>query len=519
MTILDSLLTRFGYVKAGQQYPPVALQMARDMQYSVPDGSLYQTQVALYQKLTAISTVIDITAEACAGVPFSVKRRTGEDETDIPNHPYELRLEQPNELQSRFEFLRDYFAYRKLTGNVYVYLNRSNEKEPPAELWIIPTHLCKPVPDGQSFTKGYKVQGLDALLEPWQVMHDKSFNPNNPFVGLSAIESLAVVSRGDYAQQVYSTATYDKNNAKIPGAFAFADMVNDLDWEKMQADARSKWGGMNQSGPMWLRGVGAGGVQWLQMAISPKDMQALDQRNHTVKEIFGKLGPGLLSVLSENSTEANALAGKATFAEYALWPMLQQSAQKITRSILPAYGEGLIGEFDDIRKGDQVLELAQQKEYSLTHTVNEVRKEYYGEEPIEGGDVPVAAWAAASKPAPTFPSQFGGAQPSVALSMLDAGVDAMPDMATMSAEVPAELKAWEHWAVKRIGRTGGREFEPRAIPILQAARIQNALKSCATANDVQQLFTVERGDDLELKRSNDLLERVLVAIEKPANAG
>ena len=64
MTIIDSLLTRFGYVKAGAQYPPVALQMAREAQYSIPDGSTYQAQAALYQKLTWIATALDVLASA-----------------------------------------------------------------------------------------------------------------------------------------------------------------------------------------------------------------------------------------------------------------------------------------------------------------------------------------------------------------------------------------------------------------------------------------------------------------------
>ncbi len=502
MTILDSLLSRMGYVKAGQQYPPVALNMAREAQYSIPDGSTYIAQATLYQKLTWISTAIDIKARAAACVPFSVKKRVGEDEKDIPNHPFELLLEQPNPLQSRFEFWRDYFSYRETNGSVSVYKNALNENTPPSELWIIPTWMIKPVPDGNSYLRGYKVEGMKDLLEPWQIMHDKSWNPTNSFIGLSAIESLAVVGRGDIAQQRYGTATYDKNNAKIPGAFAFADTVNDPDWEKMQTEAREKWGGTNQSGPMWLRGVGAGGVQWLQMAISPKDMQALEQRDHTMKEIFGKLAPGLLSMISENATEANAIAGKATFAEYALYPSLVQAGQKVTQSILPAYGEGLIGEFDDIRKSDRLLELNEQKEYELTHTVNEVRQEYYGEEPIDGGDVPVAAWAANAKPAPVLPTQLGGGTAPLADG------SAIPDMPAMSTEVPAEMKAWEHWAIKRLGRTGGREFEPRAIPILQAARIQTALKSCGTADEVHDLFAAERGEGAEL------LERATLALEK-----
>ena len=115
--------------------------------------------------------------------------------------------------------------------------------------------------------------------------------------------------------------------------------------------------------------------------------------------------------------------------------------------------------------------------------------------------MPVDAWIASSKPAQ--PSQFGGAT--------------LPELPTMdvenaNTEVPAEMKAWEHYAIKRLGRAGGREFEPRAIPILQAARIQTALKACITADEVRALFAAERGD-AELARANDLLERALAKLD------
>src|SRR3990167_9168946 len=137
MSILDNLLSRFGYNKAGApKSPPVALQMARDAQYSLPDGSTYQAQATLYQKLTWISTAIDVIANSAAGVDFSVKRRIGEDEKDIPNHPFELLLESPNPLQSRFEFWRDYYSYRVANGNSFVFKNAINENTPPSELWV-----------------------------------------------------------------------------------------------------------------------------------------------------------------------------------------------------------------------------------------------------------------------------------------------------------------------------------------------------------------------------------------------
>ena len=44
------------------------------------------------------------------------------------------------------------------------------------------------------------------------------------------------------------------------------------------------------------------------------------------------------------------------------------------------------------------------------------------------------------------------------------------------------------------------------------ARIQTALKACATADEVRALFAAERGDT-ELARANDLLERALAKLD------
>lgn len=493
-------------IKAQYDTIPRPMQMlAEGSRYTLPDGSTYIIQSNLYEKLSWISTAIDFVAEAAALLKQNVKQRTGEDTKDIPNHPYELLMQTPNPMQSEFEFKRDRASWRKLTGNSYVYLNRERPLDEPSELWIIPSNMIVPLPDGNSYINGYRFDtGSGAVfLEPWQVMHDKSFNPNNPFIGMSAVASLATIGRGDLAQQAYSTKTYDKDNAKIPGALAFSDFVQDPQWTTMQREAKENWGGTKQSGPMWLRGVGAGGVQWVQMAISPKDMQALDQRQFTKTEIWSKLAPGLASVLDPNATEANALAGKAILAEYAIWPLCVQWDQKVTSDILPAYGENLLAESDDPRKSDRLMDLNEQREYIKVHTVNEVRKEYYGEEPIEGGDVPVDAWVTASKPAPIVTTPT--AQPAEDVPEAD--------NANAEAQATAEMKSWQAFELKRLGKARGREFDARSIPLFQVTAIRSALKSATTPEQVREVFAggwdADRGGEAELKRSNDLLERLV----------
>src|SRR3990167_5178848 len=75
-------------------------------------------------------------------------------------------------------------------------------------------------------------------------------------------------------------------------------------------------------------------------------------------------------------------SGKSTLIEYGVWPMLEQFGQKITSDVLPLYGESLIGAFDDMRISNRILDLQEQTEFAKYHTVNEVRAEYYDEEPL-----------------------------------------------------------------------------------------------------------------------------------------
>jgi phage portal protein BeeE len=82
------------------------------------------------------------------------------------------------------------------------------------------------------YLRGYLYEtdwGEKFPVELDQVVHFKRWHPLNQFVGLSPLESLAVVSQGDLAMQKWNTNFFDKNNAKIPGILAFADPIQDSD--------------------------------------------------------------------------------------------------------------------------------------------------------------------------------------------------------------------------------------------------------------------------------------------------
>ena len=204
------------------------------------------------------------------------------------------------------------------------------------------------------------------------------------------------MATGDLKMQAWNTKLFGENNARLPGILAFADSIPDAEWEKIKQDTRDK---AAKRELMMIRHAGKGGVEWMQSALSQKDMEFMAGRKFNKEEIFGIFAPGLASMLDVSATEANAIAGRATFSEYALWPLLVAVAEKISNNILASYGDDLVGEFEDIRFVDRALELEEQQEYSNTHSIDEIRNKYYSDKelgdergemlPIQIGSAPV----------------------------------------------------------------------------------------------------------------------------------
>lgn len=376
--------------------PRWMLDDARDGRFQVPDGSLAYHQTDLYTKLSWVQLAVSAVAQACAVVPFHVKRRVREQLRDVTNHPFEVLLRRPNPLQSRFEFLVAIASSYALSGNAYVWLNKATPTSLPSEMWVLPTYKVRPLPDGKLYLAGYEYDtgaGFETL-PPDQVVHFKRFHPLNSWVGLSPVEALATVAVGDLKMQEWNTNFFGQDNAKVPGALAFKDVINELDWETLKADLTQQHGGVRRS-LMLLRGVGQGGVEWVQMGLPQKDMEFLASRHFNKEEIYGIFAPGLASALAINATEANSITGKATLIEFAVWPLLVAMAEKISNDILPLYDRRSsalhMGEFSDIRHTDRRLELEEQDRYARYHTVDEVRAKYYDTGPLGASEVALKA--------------------------------------------------------------------------------------------------------------------------------
>src|SRR3990167_7763591 len=459
-----------------EKIPNWLLRTAEAEHWNMPDPSVYGNQSDLYRKLSWVVSACDNVANVAAPTKFSVNRKVDEELKDIPNHPFENLLDQPNPLDSRSELLKATIIMRMLNGNAYWWLNRPSPFAPPEEIWYIPPHMIIPNPDEKLFIKNYLYYpgtGEELTFETHEIVHFRRFNPFSRFIGLSAIEAIALTAFGDIGMAAWNSKLFRENNGRLPGMIVFEQFVPDDTWDIIKSDMDEA---ARKRAFLMLRGVGQGGVQWLQNAVTQREMEFLAGRVANRDEIWNVLAPGLVSYLSENATEANSRTGESAFERLSVFPILDDFGQKITNDILPSYGgRKLVGKFDDMRKADETMELQKQQEYSKSHTVEEIRLEWYGDDPI-GDDrdkllleqvKPESGGIQKPPPTPTF--GINGNKP----SGNQTGEEAL-DKIVGKAEL--DLDRFQRKALKKIGRDV--EFLSDDIPESTLKFVHGQLPMC-----------------------------------------
>jgi len=80
MGIIERILNSRGYIKysSDMRAPAIIGQMAEHNKFSVPSGTLAQTQSELYQRLSWVNIAVSMVARLAAIVHFNVMKWEGE---------------------------------------------------------------------------------------------------------------------------------------------------------------------------------------------------------------------------------------------------------------------------------------------------------------------------------------------------------------------------------------------------------------------------------------------------------
>ena len=301
-----------------------------------------------YSKNVIAHRSIAMVATAAASVRLKLYAINAKGERkEIKKHPVLDILKTPNPCQATSDFFQAIYHYYQISGNAFVQAV-GVKGEAPKEL-----HLLRPdrvavitgrgaMPSGYRYSVGDVTRDfpVDKITGRSQVLHLRSFNPLNDWYGLSPIEA-AAYSIDQHNQSGAWNQALLQNGARPSGALVVrAEAVGGgvLSGEqytriKQQIDEQFS-GAANAGRPLLLEG----GLEWKEMSISPKDMDFVQAKNASARDIALAFGvpPQLLGIPGDN-TFANLQEARLSLWEQTVLPLVQRTADALSGWLLPLF--------------------------------------------------------------------------------------------------------------------------------------------------------------------------------------
>ena len=346
-----------------------------------------------YKRNVVAYRCIRIIAHGAAGVPWLLYNAAGK---EIEEHPLLDLLQRPNPQQAGAALFETFYSFYLISGNSY--LEAVTAGGAPSELWPLRPDRMKiiPGPKGQPAAYDYMAGGqtyrfpVDAARGVSPVLHWKTFHPLDDWYGMSPIEAAAYAIDQHNAAGAWNQALL-QNSARPSGALVYAPKegpanLNDEQFKRLKRQVDEQYGGAANAGrPMLLDG----GLDWKEMSLSPKDMDFLNTKLQSARDVCAAFGvpPMLVGVLGD-ATYANFKEARLALWEDTIMPFLDGGTDALNQWLVPAFGEGLRLDYDDdaiSALGPRREELWARMQAAQFLTTNE-KREALGYEPVDGGD-------------------------------------------------------------------------------------------------------------------------------------
>lgn len=303
-----------------------------------------------------------------------------------PQHPLSKLLKKPNPWQSEASWREAYCAYLMISGNSYVE-GVGPDGQAPRELWALRPDRMKVVP-GQLGPAQYiyEVNGqfkyfpIDPLTGAGPILHMKLFNPLDDWYGQSPIEAAATSVDAFNLAGEWNQALL-QNGCKPSGALVYKPgessppNLSEKQREMLKEELNAASAGTRNAGrPLILEG----GLEWQQMSLTPSEMDWINGKHVSAREIAMVLGvpPQILGIPGDN-TYSNYQEARQALYQDTIIPLNDSLLDGLNAWLCPAFGEDV----SIIQDTTQLPALADERTKTWTAvtastwmTINEKRK-------------------------------------------------------------------------------------------------------------------------------------------------
>jgi len=368
---------------------------------SVPKISYEDLATDGYSENAIVYRCVNEIANNASRVKINLFR--GDQEVD--NHPLLDLLYKPSPTMSQVEWFQSVYSYLLISGNNYM-LSVGGDNTPPTELYNLRPDRIKIRTGTRAMPVAYDYMLKGQVVESYdvdqatggsKVKHIKLFNPLDDYYGMSPIQASSVdIDQHNLANK--HNVNLLQNGARPSGAVIFNPkdetgghvQLSDVQRNQLMNDVNQRFSGTGNAGkPMLLEGD----FDWKEMGLSPKDMDFIQLKNMSAKDIALVYGvPSQLIGIPDSQTYSNFAEAKLALYNETIIPLLDRIQGDMNEWLVPMFNEqGLELRYDI----DSIPAMAEQRKRVFESVTAGVRdgiltrneaREQLGYEPIEGAD-------------------------------------------------------------------------------------------------------------------------------------
>lgn len=184
------------------------------------NDAFYQSQTAgyawIYRQQPAVRTVVEFLARNVSQIGLKLYQRDGDEKNEVRDHPAAKLIRSPNNFTTGEELVYNMVADYAVFDNAYLWKVRADTGQ--MALLRVPPHAIG-VTGGSMTPKGYEIRFADGRKQSVpveDVVHWRGYNPTDPRIGISKLETLRRILQEEAVAQASRTEML-KNGLQVPG--------------------------------------------------------------------------------------------------------------------------------------------------------------------------------------------------------------------------------------------------------------------------------------------------------------
>lgn len=282
--------------------------------------------------LSAAYSCMDRISANIAVMPISIKRKVGDEITDVEKHPAKYVLEKsPNEWQTQYTLIRQ-FVLDAINGNGYIWIRRNNYNGEILKLVYCDeasTELMN-LGNGRWVYDYTDEDGGNFTIYPEDMIHLRALG-NTGRKGLSVIKLHASTMRSGLDMTAYAESFFGAG-AKPSGVVGVKNALDQAGWERLIKNWKksSKQAEDNKNRVMFM----PADLSYTAISISPLDAALIQSMKMSRGEIAGIFNvPGWMIGDSDKTSYSNITAMAIAFVRNTLQPWITNIEQEMNKKL------------------------------------------------------------------------------------------------------------------------------------------------------------------------------------------